>query len=48
MEPHVGSPTVFFGTIFVVVGVGAFIPLLFGCETIGQLETVTEAVPELA
>ena len=27
MEPHVGSPTIFFGTIFVVVAIGAFIPL---------------------
>ena len=48
MEPHVGSPTVFFGTIFVIVGIGAFVPVLFGRETIGQLETVSEAVPEPA
>jgi hypothetical protein len=34
--------------IFVVVAVGAFIPLVFGRETVGQLETVTEAVPALA
>ena len=27
MEPHTGSPTIFFGTIFVVVAIGAFIPL---------------------
>ena len=27
---------------------GAFVPLLFGKETVGQLEAVTEAVPELA
>jgi len=45
LEPHTGSPTVFFGTIVVVVAIGAFIPLLFGRETVGQLETVTEGVP---
>ena len=27
MVPHTGSPTIFFGTIFVVVAIGAFIPL---------------------
>jgi MFS family permease len=42
MEPHIGSPIIFFGTILVVVGIGACIPLMFGRETIGQLETVTE------
>jgi len=45
MEPHTGSATIFFGTIFVVVAVGAFIPLAFGRETVGLLETVTEGVP---
>jgi MFS family permease len=44
IEPHTGSPAIFFGTILVVVAVGAFIPLLFGRETVGQLETVTERV----
>ena len=48
MEPHTGSPTIFFGTIFVVVAIGAFIPLAFGKETVGQLETVTETVPAVA
>lgn len=48
MEPYVGSATIFFGTILVVVSVGAFVPLLFGRETRGQLEIVTETVPELA
>ena len=48
MEPHTASPTIFFGTIFAVVAIGAFIPLVFGRETVGQLETVTEAVPALA
>jgi MFS family permease len=48
MAPHTGSPTIFFGTILVVVAVGAFIPLIFGRETVGQLETVTEGAPALA
>jgi MFS transporter, putative metabolite:H+ symporter len=45
MEPHVGSATIFFGTIILVVSIGAFVPLIFGRETIGQLETVTEGTP---
>jgi len=48
MEPHTGSATIFFGTILAVVAIGAFIPVLFGKETVGQLETVSEPVPALA
>jgi MFS transporter, putative metabolite:H+ symporter len=48
IEPHTGSPFAFFGTIVVIVSLGAFIPLLFGKETVGQLEAVSELVPELA
>jgi MFS family permease len=48
MEPHTGSAVIFFGTIFVIVAIGAFIPLAFGRETVGQLETVSELVPEPA
>ncbi len=48
VEPHTGSPFAFFGTIVIIVSLGAFIPLLFGKETVGQLEAVTEFVPELA
>ena len=48
MEPHTASPAIFFGTILVMVTIGAFIPLLFGKETVGQLETVTEGAPALA
>jgi MFS family permease len=48
MEPYTGSATIFFGTILVVVAIGAFIPLGLGRETVGQLETVTEGVPALA
>ncbi|MGH7047706.1 MAG: MFS transporter [Stellaceae bacterium] len=46
--PHTGSPTIFFGTIAVFVAIGAFLPVLFGKETVGQLEIVTETVPALA
>jgi len=48
LEPHTGSPTIFFGTIMVVVAGGACVPLLVGKETVGQLELVTEASQELA
>ena len=48
MTPFTGSPTIFFGTIAVIVATGAFVPLLLGRETIGQLELVTETVPDLA
>jgi MFS family permease len=48
MEPHTGSAPIFFGTIFVIVAIGAFIPLAFGRETVGQLESVSELVPEPA
>jgi len=47
MEPYTGSATIFFGTIFVVVAIGAFIPRVFGRETVGQLETVTGLTEEL-
>jgi MFS family permease len=42
LEPHTDSATIFFGTIAAIVAVGACVPLLFGKETVGQLETVTE------
>ena len=42
LEPYTGNPTVFFGSIMVVVALGACVPLLFGKETVGQLELVTE------
>jgi putative MFS transporter len=45
MEPYVGSPVIFFGTMLTLVTVGAFVPLLFGRETVGQLEHVTEMAP---
>jgi MFS transporter, putative metabolite:H+ symporter len=48
MTPFVGSPAIFFGTLLAVAAVGAFIPVVFGRETIGQLEVVTETAPGLA
>ncbi len=48
MASHTGSPAIFFGSMVGVVAVGACIPLLFGRETLGNLETFTERVPELA
>jgi MFS transporter, putative metabolite:H+ symporter len=48
LEPYTGSPTIFFGTLAVVASIGAFVPVLFGKETVGQLETVSERVPRPA
>jgi MFS transporter, putative metabolite:H+ symporter len=48
MTPYTGSAPIFFGTILGMVSIGAFIPLLFGRETVGQLETFTEPVAEQA
>ena len=44
LERYTASPVVFFGTLLMVVAIGACVPLLFGRETVGQLETVSEAV----
>jgi putative MFS transporter len=48
IEPYTASATIFFGTIVVVALLGAFVPLLFGKETVGQLEMVAELTPEFA
>jgi hypothetical protein len=48
MVSHTGSPTIFFGTIVVVVAIGAFIPPLFGKETVGQLEIIAAEAAEPA
>jgi MFS family permease len=48
MERFTASPEIFFGTLLAVVAVGAFMPLLFGRETMGQLETVTDTAVGLA
>jgi MFS transporter, putative metabolite:H+ symporter len=46
MVSHTASPTIFFGTIGVVIG--AFIPPLFGKETVGQLEIIAAEVAKPA
>ncbi|MGH7095925.1 MAG: MFS transporter, partial [Stellaceae bacterium] len=48
LEPHTGDATIFFGSLAIIVATGALVPVLFGRETIGQLESFTEAAPELA
>jgi MFS family permease len=40
--PYTASPTIFFGSMLLLVAIGAFIPIVFGRETVGQLEAVTE------
>ncbi len=45
LEPYTGSPTIFFGALAVVASIGAFVPVLSGKETAGQLETVGEGFP---
>lgn len=39
---YTGSAVIFFGTILIFSVMGAFIPMLLGDETVGQLELVTE------
>jgi MFS family permease len=48
MASHTGSPSIFFGTMVVMVLIGACIPFAFGRETVGNLETFTEALPQPA
>lgn len=48
MAPFVGSPTIFFGTMLLVASIGAFVPVMLGRETVGQLEVVTVSAPEFA
>ncbi len=48
VAPHTGSPVIFFGTMLIVVIIGACIPKIFGRETLGNLESFTEAVPGIA
>jgi putative MFS transporter len=48
LEAHTHSPGVFFGTLLGVVAVGAFVPVVFGKETVGQLESFNEAAREFA
>jgi MFS transporter, putative metabolite:H+ symporter len=40
MAPHTGSPTIFFGTMLLFAAIGAVVPILWGKETIGQIEVI--------
>jgi MFS family permease len=40
MAPHTGSPTIFFGTMLVFAAIGAFVPIVWGKETTGQIEVI--------
>jgi MFS family permease len=40
MAPHTGSPTIFFGTMMLFAAIGAFVPIVWGKETIGQIEVI--------
>ena len=49
MAPHTGSPTIFFGTMLLFAAIGAFVPLIWGKETVGQIEVIAaEPAVELA
>ena len=48
LEANTHSPVVFFGTLLAVVAIGAFVPVLFGKETVGQLENFNEAAGKFA
>jgi hypothetical protein len=47
MVSHTASPLIFFGTMIVMVAVGACIPFALGRETVGNLESFTERVPQM-
>ena len=40
MAPHTGSPTIFFGTMLLFAAIGAAVPVVWGKETIGQIEVI--------
>jgi MFS family permease len=40
MAPHTGSPTIFFGTMLVFAAIGAAVPIVWGKETVGQIEVI--------
>jgi len=43
------SPTIFFGTMLLFAAIGALVPIVWGKETIGQIEVIAaETVPEFA
>jgi MFS family permease len=49
MAPHTGSPIIFFGTMLFFAAIGAIVPIVWGKETIGQIEMIaSEPAIELA
>ena len=49
MAPHTGSPTIFFGTMLLFAAIGAVVPIVWGKETIGQIEVIAaEPAAQLA
>ena len=40
MAPHTGSPTIFFGTMLLFAAIGAVVPIVWGKETVGQIEVI--------
>lgn len=48
LAPYIASPVIFFGSVLVVVAIGALPPLLYGKETVGQLEVVARAAAPVA
>jgi MFS family permease len=49
MAPHTGSPIIFFGTMLFFAAIGAVVPIIWGKETIGQIEMIaSERAIELA
>ena len=49
MAPHTDSPIIFFGTMLFFAAIGAVVPIVWGKETIGQIEMIaSEPAIELA
>ena len=49
MAPHTDSPVIFFGTMLFFAAIGAVVPIVWGKETIGQIEMIaSERAIELA
>ena len=47
MVSHTASPLIFFGTMIVMVVIGACIPFALGRETVGNLKSFTERLPQM-
>jgi hypothetical protein len=48
-SPHTGSPMIFFGTMLLFAAIGAVVPIVWGKETVGQIEVIaSERAVELA